>query len=540
MACPGETDCEATRSLAETRRMRKESNRPVFRDACSEVEESVVLSLASKGPKRHTKQMLRSLLRGPARTADLDERLAMACFPFGFPELGAAFAARAALTLQSAGATADAARVLGEAEKAGDACGSKTLVVLAEGRVGLGWVEDAARLMVRAADRAREEGQPLRALECCLRASRWASGARGLHRAWGLALLAWGDAEGASGHLERWCEEEAASIVPLLWALHASWGRRSLANSGPLLERLVERLGVRATAPSEAALRERIRERLRSEPPFTATPGLPPFWESEELSRLLSGRTWPKPRRRVVAVEGAVSDLEALARILERWGIELSVVSRSEAASHETRRWLAVDLALVPLVATAELARVQLLRLRSLPGLEHTPVLGVAALDGAPLDRASLQQLGVVGLVQRAVTPEDLAFRVASTLGLSPDAGRAQVRVPVDFAVELDAEGSSTLERAENLSCGGIRLRCARALPVNTPVRVLFEAGLEPSPQALEGRVLHCSPSPSGDGHRVGVFFFALEPAQLARLQAEVDRRLDVRAEPAGDACLAG
>jgi len=386
----------------------------------------------------------------------------------------------------------------------------------------------AARLLVMAAERARREGEAGRAVELCLRAAHSDPRADGLQRIWGLALLAWGDPDGARGHLERWCEEEPESVDALLWTLEASWRRHPTLDIGPLLERLAQGLGGTGAA-SPAGLRERVRSHLQC---GEAPPGglaAVPFWEAEEfpwtLCRGRSRRADPEPpRRRVLVVEDGGFSARPLSEILERWSLDVVPLSGDgdgSAADDETP----AQLAIVPL-PDGEAAAERLRRIRSHPRLAEVPILGVVTLAGSPLDCDGFRELGVIGVVDRGATPEQIAFRVGQAV-LRP-AGRAcgQIRVPVDLPVELEAEGRATEERAENLSFGGIRVRSGRALEPNTDVVLRFCLPAQSSePIRAEGRVIHRHPNPEGDAcHSLGIFFRSIEPRHREHLEAEVVR----------------
>lgn len=84
------------------------------------------------------------------------------------------------------------------------------LIVTAKAKSGD--VADAARGLVYAAERWRLIGEWGRAVDLCQLAYNTDSDAPGVHRTWGLALLAMGDAEGARGHLERWREEQEHEV----------------------------------------------------------------------------------------------------------------------------------------------------------------------------------------------------------------------------------------------------------------------------------------------------------------------------------------
>lgn len=441
---------------------------------------------------------------------------------------GVAFAVQAARALQASGNAAGSDGVLLDAERRALQLGSAALAALADARAEFGSREAAARLLALAAEHARREGDAGRAVELCLRASRCGTIAQGLHRTWGVALLAGGDPDGARGHLERWCEEEPDSVEALLWTLEASWRQRPTTEIGPLLERLAQRLDAAGPTASGSELCDRVRSYLRARGAAVGDPALAPFWEARDFPcALLDGRgasAGADPRRRVLVVEEARCSARLLSRILERWNLEVITMPAEDGAGLDLSD--PVDLAIVPLPGDVEAAAARLERIRSHPGLAHMPVLGVVTLEGSSLDYARLRELGVMGVVDRAATPEHVAFRIGQAAALRGDEACRRVRVPVGFAVELELEGRVTEERAENLSYGGIRIQSRRALEPNTDVVLRFRLSeTSPEPIRAEGRVIHCQPRPAADDtHSVGIFFRSLEPRHRELVEAEVVR----------------
>ena len=489
-------------------------------------------ALLVSGRQRRAKSVLRRILERGAAHATRDVELFSTCLRFGLGDLGVAFAIRAARALRVSGDAAASEDVLREAERRVVGLGSAALTALAEARAELGPLEKAVRLLVVAAERARREGDAARSVELCLRASHCGVGWRGLQRAWGLALLAWGDPDGARGHLERWCEEEPESVDALLWTLEASWRRRSTAEIGSLLERLAERLDTAGPLEGGEGLRDRVRGYLRGRKAATAELALAPFWEAEDFPWTLPNHGSPSEvaaaRRRVLVVEDASFSARLVSRILERWSLE--VLTTSEAAGLAPDVGLPdLDLAIVALPGDANAAAARLERIRSHPGLARIPILGVVPLEGSSLDYGRLREFGVMGVVDRGATPEQVAFRIGQATALGKDAARRHVRVPVDLTVELEVGGHVVEERAENLSWGGIRLRSGRPLELNTDVVLRFRLS-EQSTETIraEGRVIHCHPHPElGGMHSAGIFFSSLEPRYRELIEAEIERLLE-------------
>ena len=492
-------------------------------------------ALLVSGFRRRAESVLRSLLDRGVAHATLDGELTAACFRSGLGDLGVAFAVRAARTLRMSGDAAASDRTLREAERRVLALGSTALATLADARIEFGALDAAARLLVVAAERARREADAVRAVALCLRASRCGALVRGLHRAWGLALLAGGDPDGARGHLERWCEEEPESVDALLWTLEASWRRRPVTEIGPLVERLVERLDAKGGRGDGTDLRERVRSHLRGRGTAAGELALAPFWEAEDFPWALRARESRRangaPRRRVLLLEDATPSARSLARILERWSLEVVTADEGEVPTPAVGVASLFDVALIALPDDMDAAAARVERLRSRPDLAQASVLGIVAVGGSSLDYARLRELGVMGVVDRRATPEHVAFRIGQVAALGRDAARRYVRAPVDFTVELEVEGEgrATDERAENLSCGGIRLRSRRALEPNTDVVLRFRPSEHfHEPIRVEGRVIHCHAHPEEPGaHGLGIFFSSLEPSQRELLEDEVVRLLE-------------
>ena len=236
-------------------------------------------------------------------------------------------------------------------------------------------------------------------------------------------------------------------------------------------------------------------------------PPLPPLGSSE-------------PTRFVLVVDNAVGPTALLAQIIARWSVALVEVPSNDDAL--LRCLEPVDLVILPLPRDTAQAVAHLSRLRALPGLDCVPFLGVVRRGARSCD---LRGLDLAGAVLPSADAEHFAFRIAVLLRLEGSAGRAigNVRVPVDFAVEVEAEGRVTIERAENLSAEGVRLRCSRWLAVNQEVRVRFcLAGQDDEALAVCGRVIHSRPISEGRQHRVGILFFSLDPRERQLLKAEV------------------
>lgn len=123
--------------------------------------------------------------------------------------------------LAAAGSLREARACLEGALESLDERGPEALARLSSAWEQAGDRPRAAELAAAAAEGEREQGNLARALELCQRA-RWLDGGTpGLHRTWGLALLAHGDPDGALGHLARWQREQAGDPEAVAWHVQA-------------------------------------------------------------------------------------------------------------------------------------------------------------------------------------------------------------------------------------------------------------------------------------------------------------------------------
>jgi CheY-like chemotaxis protein len=235
-----------------------------------------------------------------------------------------------------------------------------------------------------------------------------------------------------------------------------------------------------------------------------------------------------RPRRRILLVEDAGFSGGPLARILVRWNFEVVTAGRGDAAARAIEGLGRVDLAVVALPGSRDADAALLEALRALPALAQTPMLAVTRAGVGIVDCDALRRLGVVGVMGCDRSPENVAFRVGQILPLGSVAERRHFRVPVDFAVEVEAQGGRTQQRAENLSAGGIRLRSTVPLEVNATVGLRFRLPLHPDEAiALEGRVIHCAPAAGRDGaYTVGLFFRSIPPRGRTLVEVEIVRLL--------------
>jgi len=235
-----------------------------------------------------------------------------------------------------------------------------------------------------------------------------------------------------------------------------------------------------------------------------------------------------RPRRRILLVEDAGFSGGPLARILARWNFEVLTASRGDAAAQAIEGLGRVDLAVVALPGSRDADAALLEALRALPALERTPMLAVTRPDVGGVDCDALRSRGVVGVMGCDRSPENVAFRVGQILPLGSVAERRHVRVPVDFAVEVESQGGWTQQRAENLSTGGIRLCSTVPLEINATVGLRFRLPLHPDEViAVGARVIHCAPAADRKGvYTVGLFFRSIPPRGRTLVEVEIVRLL--------------
>jgi len=241
-----------------------------------------------------------------------------------------------------------------------------------------------------------------------------------------------------------------------------------------------------------------------------------------------------RPRRHILLVEDAAFSGRSLARILGRWSFDVVTACADDAAAEAIEGLDRVDLAVVALPGSSAAAVGRLAALRALPALERTPVLAVTSPEGGVVDCDELRKHGVVGVISRDRSPEHVAFRVGQILPLGSVAERRHVRVPVDFAVEVESDAERTQQRAENLSMGGIRLRSAVALEVNATVGLRFRLPMHPAETvAVEARVIHCEPVADREGaYTVGLFFRSIPLRGRTLVEVEIVRLLTGSVRP--------
>jgi hypothetical protein len=160
--------------------------------------------------------------------------------------------------------------------------------------------------------------------------------------------------------------------------------------------------------------------------------------------------------------------------------------------------------------------------------LLSVPVLALGHVDGSDLDLWQLRALGVVGLMDLHALPEHVRFRINQAIysGLE---GRRHERAPCSIAVELEANGAVSEERAVTLSEGGMCLSSHRCIEPNTDVVLRFGLDSDPGERlTLEGRVIHAREVQRRETrYEVGLFFREASERAIAAIREEVRCLLD-------------
>lgn len=196
------------------------------------------------------------------------------------------------------------------------------------------------------------------------------------------------------------------------------------------------------------------------------------------------------------------------------------------ACAEDVRR---PELIIVSLTDQASIERIELVR--SNPVCSDAPILAVSRGGEAIVARDRLEALGVVGMVDRETSADNLMFRINQIVRFARDKRRWQ-RARTFARVEVVADGSATEECLLSLSVAGAGIASTRALHPNTDVTVRFmDAPLEKLPP-VKGRVARLSDVPgSNPRHRLGIIFYLLTGQARALLEIEVQALLEAGGE---------
>jgi hypothetical protein len=427
---------------------------------------------------------LRRALAERAPDGPADEALAGTCFAQGLADLGARFALRSLAAFRAHGDVQGAERALASAEAHAAQLAPRSLESLACARAEAGQLGAAARLLHAAAERWRGSGRAERAAAACLRAARWQPGAPGLSRCWALALAAAGDLDGALGHAARWSAELGGASRAVESELAAACGAGAAAE----LVARARRLTAAAAAPTGA----------------------------EPASR----RAFLSP--------GLSSHRRTLLRALARAGIAVIEGESPADIVEEASRAGALELLILPIGADLERARRCVHALRARSGLATLPILGVPEGGVDPDALGELRRLGLAGVLDAEASSETVLARVEQILERSSRERRVHARISVDLELIVELNGRESRERADQLSCGGLRLRSSGALEPNAELGLRFRLSANAEP-AIEtrARVIYCqAPTHEREPYAAGIFFLGMTPSDRSRVEEFVARRI--------------
>ena len=176
-------------------------------------------------------------------------------------------------------------------------------------------------------------------------------------------------------------------------------------------------------------------------------------------------------------------------------------------------------------------AREVLLELRKLPSNRRSIVF--AMINGVTNVQQAFE-LGANFVLNKPLTGDRIRRSVRAAHGLISNERRRYYRCPTSSIVSLqlgDAQSPTTVEMV-NLSEGGMAVRTAQPLAVETPVRFSFKLPLGTKPIEGKGAVAWSSPG------LCGVTFLYLSRTQKDEIQQYIAARYEQDA--AGEGALAG
>lgn len=374
---------------------------------------------------------------------------------------------------------------------------------------------------LRGAAELRRSGRFDQAIDFLRAASRRGSPGE-LHREWSFALLEQGDLSGALGHAQKWCHLRPGSLGARLWLSQLLWkeGRRR--------EAWEARRQIEGSLEGEhvASAAGRL---LEEEEALVWGVAGPPWWWVEPGQE---GGAEPEVEADLCGEPLVWIDREdhffrlPLTRILTHAGFGVARSAGYDDAVGLLERTHRVPAAcLVHFEEPAAQGIATLRELRRHPELRHVPVVAITTLERRGIDLASLRELGVVGVLDKRMIPEDVVDRLHRILG-GDTQGRRFARAPAYFPVDLEAEGVTTTEYARNLSVGGLGLVTSRRVAANTDVKLRFRLKREELDVEIAGRVIYTRLARGGGDFDLGLFFYALDPPVRAALEREVAHRL--------------
>jgi CheY-like chemotaxis protein len=168
----------------------------------------------------------------------------------------------------------------------------------------------------------------------------------------------------------------------------------------------------------------------------------------------------------------------------------------------------------------------ELLReISGIQALQPVRFLGLTLLDRSDLDHAQLRALGVVGLIDKSLIPEQIVFRVNQIVRPRPTFRRRHVRAPVFLPVDLEHGAGALSEYALDLSVAGLRVTSPECMEVGADVGLHLR--IRSDSIHAKARVAHCSSSSNRPwAFESGLTFHPIEPSSQELLADEVTRSL--------------
>lgn len=346
-----------------------------------------------------------------------------------------------------------------------------------------------------------------------------------VHREHAFALAAAGDPLAALAHMEIWLRERPESLPAILWEVQLLWRCGRVQEAREALAPL--------QAPTRGDSFARFADGIVGDETALAwgAPG-PPFWWADAA---MAGR---RPAAAGVARPVVILDRDdtfyrvPLRCILSDAGFDVVLAPEADAleCSAPAGRPAAV---LVHFEEPVTRGLAYLQTLRSEPEFLSVPVVAITTLGRRGLELQELRELGVIGILDKRMIPEDVADRMQRLIQGSVD-GRRFVRVPACFPVDVEARGFTTTEYARNLSQGGLGVLSTREIEANTDVTLRFTLEGDGRHVEIRGRVVYLRREAIGENHEIGIFFYPMDEPTRAAIDREVERRIARQASGVG------
>jgi len=372
-----------------------------------------------------------------------------------------------------------------------------------------------------------EEGEPLpgcrRARDAARRMAMAARAGAGpeTHRQWACATLAGGDLAGAWEHVEHWSSARPDDLVAMLWRAQLLWRNGRGLEATQAWERVRARLPRgRASVAADALIGADLALAW-------GLAGPPLWWLHPEEIRGVEEEAGKHVVRRPLLVLDRDDHFHRLplSDVLREGGFEVVDASGEHDLTSVADRLGRLPAAFVVHFDEPANEGIDLLRgLSARPGLASVAMVAVTTLGRRGLDLGTLRDLGVVGVIDKRMIPEDVVDRLQRVL-LRSAGGRRFVRVPAYLPVDLESDGVTTTEYTRNLSVGGIGLLSSRRIPANTDVHLRFRLELSGVDVEVSGRVINERDVHGAADNELGIFFYPMETGVRGAIELEVERR---------------